>query len=199
MASKIVVLPELLGPKRRFICPRSFSSRCWKPRKFSSSIDEYPPRRSYPSLPLLRWGLGRPCWMPAVWIIASTGVLAHSPNIEIPKACPSCSIDIRLGGGAWILSPRKIPSGGAARPTAKRRAGLLVRVASPNGGINSLVLASGCCPVRFDLDHSLFSGLESNAADRSVRSTQTNPPDAPLIRDRSRGECLDTSVGLLGV
>jgi hypothetical protein len=88
---------------------------------------------------------------------------------------------------------------GAARPIAKRRAGLLAWVASPNGGINSLVLASGCCPVRFDLDHSLFSGLESKAADRSVRSTQTNPPGAPPIHDRSRGECLDTSVGLLGV
>jgi hypothetical protein len=46
-----------------------------------------------------------------------------------------------------------------ACPIAKRRAGLLGRVASPNGGINSLVLASGCCPVRFDLDQSLFSGL----------------------------------------
>ena len=66
-----------------------------------------------------------------------------------------------------------------ARPIAKRRAGLLGRVASPNGGINSLVLASGCCPVRLDLDHSLFSGHESKAADRSVRSTQTNPPGAP--------------------
>src|SRR4029077_10730170 len=45
--------------------------------------------------------------------------------------------------------------------------------AAPDGGINSPVLASGCCPVRFDLDHSLFSGLKSKAADRSVRSTQT--------------------------
>src|SRR3981081_1598815 len=61
------------------------------------------------------------------------------------------------------------------------KAGLLGWVASPNGGINSLVLASGCCPVRFDLDHSLFSGLESKAADRSVRSTQTNPPGASPI------------------
>ena len=77
-------------------------------------------------------------------------------------------------------------SGGAsrrgARPIAKRRAGLLGWIASPNGGINSLVLASGCCPVRFDLDYSLFFVRESKAADRSVRSTQTNPPDAPLIR-----------------
>src|SRR5216684_5355693 len=91
-------------------------------------------------------------------------------------------------------------SGGAsrrgARPIAKRRAGLLRWVASPNGGINSLVLASGCCPVRLDLDHSLFSGLELKAADRSVRSTQTNPPDAPPIHDRSRGERLDASVGV---
>ena len=47
--------------------------------------------------------------------------------------------------------------GGVARPIAKRRVGRLGWVASPNGGINSLVLASGCCPVRFDLDHSLFS------------------------------------------
>jgi len=54
--------------------------------------------------------------------------------------------------------------GGVARPIAKRRVGLLGWVASPNGGINCLVLASGWCPVRFDLDHSLFSGLESKAA-----------------------------------
>src|SRR6266851_4052165 len=40
---------------------------------------------------------------------------------------------------------------------------------------------------------------ESKAADRSVRSTQTSLPGAPPIHDRSRGECLDTSVGLLGV
>ena len=51
-----------------------------------------------------------------------------------------------------------------ARTIAKRRAGVLGWVASPNGGINSLVLGSGCCPVRFDLDRSLFSGLESKAA-----------------------------------
>jgi hypothetical protein len=68
-----------------------------------------------------------------------------------------------------------------ARPIAKRRAGFLGWVASPNGGINSVVLASGCCPVRFDLDHSLFSGLESKAADRSVRSTRTSPLGAPPI------------------
>src|SRR5258708_23379131 len=68
-----------------------------------------------------------------------------------------------------------------ARPIAKRRAGLLGGVASPNGGIDSLLFASGGCPVRFDLDHSLFSGLESKAADRSVRSTQTNPLDASPI------------------
>src|ERR1700674_1457948 len=85
---------------------------------------------------------------------------------------------------------------GVARPIAKRRVGLLGWVASPNGGINSLVLASGCCPVRFDLDHSLFSGLESKAADRSVRSTQTNPPGAPPIHNRSWGECLDTSLAV---
>jgi len=70
---------------------------------------------------------------------------------------------------------------GVARAIAKRRAGLLGWTASPNGGINSLVLAPGCCPVRFDLEHSLFSGLESKAADRSVRSTQTNPRGAPPI------------------
>ncbi len=68
-----------------------------------------------------------------------------------------------------------------ARPIAKRRAGLLDWVAPPNGGINSLVLASGCCPVRFDLERSLFSEHQSKAADRSVRSTQANPPDAPPI------------------
>jgi hypothetical protein len=43
-----------------------------------------------------------------------------------------------------------------AGPIGKRRAGLLGWVASPDGWINSLVLASGCCPVGFDLDHSLF-------------------------------------------
>jgi hypothetical protein len=52
---------------------------------------------------------------------------------------------------------------------------------------------------RFDLDHSLFSGVESKAADRSVRSTQTNPPGAPPIHDRSRGECLDTWRGVSDV
>jgi hypothetical protein len=67
------------------------------------------------------------------------------------------------------------------RPIAERRAGLLGWVASSNGGINSLVLASGCCPVRFDLDYFLFSGLESKAADRSVRSTQTKALDASPI------------------
>jgi len=56
------------------------------------------------------------------------------------------------------LSPLNQGGGRVARPIAKRRAGLLGRVAPANGGINSLVLASGCCPVRFDLDHSLFSG-----------------------------------------
>ncbi len=68
-----------------------------------------------------------------------------------------------------------------ARPIAKRKAGLLGGVASPDGGIDSLVLASGGCPVRFDLDHSLLFEHGSNAADRSVRSTQTNPPGAPPI------------------
>jgi len=68
-----------------------------------------------------------------------------------------------------------------ARPIAKRRAGLLGWLASPDGGKDSLLFASGCGPVRFDLDYSLFSGHESEAADRSVRSTQTNPPDAPPI------------------
>ena len=76
-----------------------------------------------------------------------------------------------------------VQEAGVARPIVKRRAGLLGRVASPHGGINSLVLASGCCPVRFDLDHSLFSGLGSKAADRSVRSTQANPAGAPPIHD----------------
>jgi len=70
---------------------------------------------------------------------------------------------------------------GVARPIAKRRAGLLGWVASPNGGINSLGLASGCCPVGFDLDCSLFFGLESKAAGGSVRSTRTNPRGTPLI------------------
>src|SRR5260370_50436 len=97
-----------------------------------------------------------------------------------------------------VMGVRPIISG-VARPIAKRRAGLLGWVASPNGGINSLVLASGCCPVRFDLDRSLFSGPESKAADRSVRSTQTSPPRAPPIHDRSRGECLGTSPGVSDV
>src|SRR5713226_186780 len=93
-------------------------------------------------------------------------------------------------------------SGGAsrrgARPIAKRRAGLLGWVASPNGGINALVLASGCCPVRFDLDYSLFSGRESKAADRSVRSTQTNPPGPPPIHALpDYGEYRATSPPLL--
>jgi hypothetical protein len=35
--------------------------------------------------------------------------------------------------------------------------------------------------VRYDLHQSLFSGPESEAADRSVRSTQATPPDAPSI------------------
>src|SRR5450759_3397111 len=64
-------------------------------------------------------------------------------------------------------------------PIAKGRAGLLGGIASPDGGKDSLLFASGCGPVRFDLDPSLFSGHESEAADKSVRSTQTNPPDAP--------------------
>jgi hypothetical protein len=68
-----------------------------------------------------------------------------------------------------------------ARPIAKRRAALLGGIASPDGGKDSLLFALGCGPVRFDLDYSLFSGHESEAADRSVRSTQTNPPDAPTI------------------
>ena len=42
-----------------------------------------------------------------------------------------------------------------ARPIAKRRAGLLG--ALPDGGKDSLLFAFGCCPVRFDLDHSLFA------------------------------------------
>jgi hypothetical protein len=65
-----------------------------------------------------------------------------------------------------------------ARPIAKRRASLLFHVASANGGINSLLLASGCGPVRFDLNHSLFSGLESKAAGGGARSTQASPPGA---------------------
>jgi hypothetical protein len=73
------------------------------------------------------------------------------------------------------------PRGGVAHPIAKRRAGLLGWVAPPNGGISSMVFASGCCAVRLDLDHSLFSGHESKAADRSVRSTQTGSPDGPPI------------------
>jgi hypothetical protein len=82
---------------------------------------------------------------------------------------------------SWgAVAPRSYA--GVARPIARRRAGLLGWVAPPNGGINSLVLASGCCLVRFDLDHSLFSGLESKAAGKSVRSTQTSPPGAPPIR-----------------
>ncbi len=50
-------------------------------------------------------------------------------------------------------------------------------IAVPDGGKDSQLFASGCGPVRFGLDHSLFSGHElgheSKAADRSVRSTQT--------------------------
>jgi hypothetical protein len=42
-------------------------------------------------------------------------------------------------------------------------------------------VGAGGGPVRFDLDYSLFSGHESEAADRSVRSTPTNLPDAPPI------------------
>ncbi len=82
------------------------------------------------------------------------------------------------------------------RPIAKRRAGLLGRVASANGGRNSLVLASGCSPVRFDLDHSLFSGSDSGcqkskskAAGEGARATQnqfsgrsTNPRNSELVR-----------------
>ena len=41
---------------------------------------------------------------------------------------------------------------------------------------------SGCGPVRFDFECSLFSGHESKVADRSVRSTQTNPPGTPAKR-----------------
>src|SRR6266478_2093542 len=69
-----------------------------------------------------------------------------------PREC--CALPTR----SWTGGPdfRRV-----ARPIAKRRAGLLGRVASPNGGINSLVLASGCSPVRFDLDYSLFSGSDS--------------------------------------
>ncbi len=58
------------------------------------------------------------------------------------------------------------------------RAGLL---ASPDGGEDSLLFASGCGPVRFDFDCSLFSGHESKAADRSVRSTQTPRPSPTLF------------------
>ena len=68
-----------------------------------------------------------------------------------------------------------------ARPIAKRRAELLGGIALPDGGKDSLLFASGCGPVLFDLDYSLFSGHESEAADRSVRSTQTKPPAAPPI------------------
>jgi len=35
--------------------------------------------------------------------------------------------------------------------------GLLGGIASPDGGKDSLLFASGCGPVRFDLDYSLFS------------------------------------------
>ena len=60
------------------------------------------------------------------------------------------------------------------------------------------LFASGCGPVRFDLDYCLFSGHESEAADRSVRSTQTNPPDAPPIHAfLSCGECSATSPRVL--
>jgi hypothetical protein len=86
-----------------------------------------------------------------------------------------------------------------ARPIAKRRAGHLGWIASPDGGINSLLFASGCGPVRFDLDYSLFSGHESEAADRSVRSTQTNPPDAPPIHALPGfGECSAASPRVFG-
>src|ERR1035437_7101477 len=70
------------------------------------------------------------------------------------------------------------------------KGGLLGLPAPPDGGKESLRFASGCGPVRFDLDYSLFSGHESEAADRSVRSTPTNPPDAPPIHALlGCGEC----------
>jgi hypothetical protein len=45
-----------------------------------------------------------------------------------------------------------------ASPIAKRRAGLLGWIAQPDCGKDILLFASGCGPVRFDLDYSLFSG-----------------------------------------
>src|ERR1700674_3092164 len=125
----------------------------------------------------------------------------------MPKTCASLELDM-FGCQSlaitmrWATQMLSRGNGRSLRGTLGRRslerkwAGVLGWVASPNGGINSLVLASGCCPVRFDLDHSLFSGLESKAADRSVRSTQTNPPGAPPIHNRSWGECLDTSLAV---
>jgi hypothetical protein len=54
--------------------------------------------------------------------------------------------------------PQSSHNSRVARPIAKRRAGPLGWFAPPDGGINSLRFASGCGPVRFDLDHFLFSG-----------------------------------------
>jgi hypothetical protein len=85
-----------------------------------------------------------------------------------------------IEGAAGVSGDHKITSGGRRIPPFKKR-----RVGHPvprDGGKDSLLFAFGCCPVRFDLDCSLFSGYESKAADRSVPSTQGNPPDAPPIR-----------------
>jgi hypothetical protein len=62
--------------------------------------------------------------------------------------------------------------------------GLLGRVASPNGGINSMVLASGCCPVRFDLDHSGFCGLEVKGSGQ----------ECPLHTNQSSGRSTNPRV-----
>ena len=58
-----------------------------------------------------------------------------------------------------IFSHRNAVKAGGPSYREAKGAGLLGWVASPNGGTNSLVLASGCCPVRFDLDHSLSPGV----------------------------------------
>src|ERR1700686_2070917 len=67
-----------------------------------------------------------------------------------------------------------------ARPIAKRRAELLGWVVSANGGIDSLVLASGLLSSAIRSRLLPFLGSDSGcqksrskAADRSVRSTQT--------------------------
>src|ERR1019366_3909445 len=65
-----------------------------------------------------------------------------------------------------------------------RRFAALLSIAGPLFGcawfhrtVRKLVLTH-CGPVRFDLEYFVFSGYESAAADRGVRSTQTTPAPA---------------------